>query len=535
MIPNAVSLSNGILGVVGDISEMERTVDVHSQTAVTFFSSLAFLIPAVFAWRMKRFWHSFLFVMLTIICSSYHYCSIDNPQQMGSQNARCPAVATHLITHAFFLWVYFCFLQMAFLVMGPEDPNLQWLQNQAVPGSPSRATPQHAPSDVVVTARVVPLVVLGIFHVFHGSWDAEEIHWQSLLLNELLLLGCCTSFWLHHSRQARAADVLIRFKFWHRLLHQGLIPAMMLFWIFCIVGFTDFQTLRSMWHVVVALFSVSLLRTVLLEESSSPSAKVFDLSPHNPNVAHVLLGAVALILLPTMIIGASFDWCSHGQGHWPTVSTATLCQPGGYFVAIVSVPTFAATATAFWLIDSTASTKAPWMQSKASEFKTRGDWQECTMPASTNPQRLALGRKLGCLLGYAGASFGLAAALIMKGTPLQNVANLFCSMMSLGMLTIGMVLTVLSSGACTQAERFRRCLTLLMCAPMMIVHITLMLANQCLPSYYQVPSTVYAFTEYIVIALLTVWPLAWVSEVQDTWQRNSSGTFAWPTTTWRFV
>jgi hypothetical protein len=219
MYPNAGSMSNGILGVVGDISEMERSVDVHSQVALVVVSSLSFLIPTFITWRMNRLWHSFLFGMLTVICASYHYCSADgnSPQHVShaGRQLRCSPDMSRFLTHAFFLWVYFCFLQMAFLVMGPEDPQLQWLQAQS-PGNPSCTIPIHAPSDAVVAARFVPLAVLLVFHLFHASWDSEEIHWQSLLLNEILMLVCCAAFWLHKSRQFRAADVLVRFKFWHR-------------------------------------------------------------------------------------------------------------------------------------------------------------------------------------------------------------------------------------------------------------------------------------------------------------------------------
>lgn len=462
------------------------------------------------------------------------------PHQMGmGTHMRCSSMATHLLTHAFFMWVYFCFLQMAFLVMGPEDPHMQWLSIQAAPGSPCSSTPHHAPMDAVVIARVIPAVVLCIFHFMHASWDTEEIHWQSLLLNELLLLACSIGFWLHRSRQARAADVLIRFKYWHRLLHHGFIPAMMLFWMFCIMGFADFQAMHSMWHIVLALFAVSLLRTVLLGESTSPSAKVFDLSSHNPNVAHVLLGGVALIVLPTAVIGASFDWCSSGEPHWPTISMATLCQPGGYFVAIVSVPAFTGVATVFWLIDSTAATKTSWLQFHATKpweaQNEKSDHLHGSRESVINPQQLALGKRLGCCLGYAGAFFGLVAALIMKGTAIQNVLNLFFSIMSLGLIMIAMALTVLSSDPSTQNFRFRRCLTMLVCLPMMILHMMLILADQCLPSHYQIPHSLYAMTEYLVVLLLSVWPLTWAAEVQDTWQRNASGTFAWPITPWRFV
>jgi hypothetical protein len=526
MYPNPGSVSTGILGVVGDISEMERSVDFRSQTVLVVITSLAFLIPAFFSWRTHRLWHSCLFGVMALVCASYHFCSADMPQQLGMR-MKCSTTATHILSHAFFMWVYFCFLQMAFLVMGPEDPHMQWLSVQAAPGSPSSTTPHHAPFDAVLMARIFPAVVLCLFHFLHASWDTEEIHWQSLLLNEMLLLVCSAGFWLHRSRQARAADVLIRFKYWHRLLHHGFIPAMMLFWIFCIMGFADFQALHTMWHVVVALFAVSLLRTVLLGESTSPSAKVFDLSPHNPNVAHVLLGSVALIVLPTAVIGASFDWCSSGEPHWPTISTATLCQPGGYFVAIVAVPAFTGVATVFWLIDSTAYGKTSWLQSFSMKPWERED-------SSSSPQQLALGKRLGCVLGYGGSICGLLAALIMKGTPIQNVFNLFCSIMSLGLIMIAMALTVLSSDPSTQGYRFRRCYTILVCLPMMIFHMMLILVDQCLPTQHTIPHSVNALTEYIVVLLLSCWPLTWASEVQDTWQRNVSGNFNWPVTAWRF-
>merc|ERR1719440_318200 len=185
-------------------------------------------------------------------------------------------------------------LQMAFLVMGPEDPQLQWLSHHAVSGHQSWL--RHVPVDTIVTARLLPAVVLGGFHFGHGHVDAEVFHWQSMLINELLLLVCCTGFWMHSSRKGRASEVLLHFKFWHRLLHHGLIPAMMLFWIYCITGLTDLQVLHSVWHVVVAVFACTLLRSVLNDESTAASTKVFDPSVLNPNVGHVFLGSVALIL-----------------------------------------------------------------------------------------------------------------------------------------------------------------------------------------------------------------------------------------------
>merc|ERR1719382_1665459 len=94
------------------------------------------------------------------------------------------------------------------------------------------------------------------------SMESSEMQGTNMLLNEVIILVANIGFWA--VRAESAPEVLLRFRYWHRLLHHGFIPAMMLFWIFCIIGFADFQALHTMWHVVVALFAVSLLRTVLL-------------------------------------------------------------------------------------------------------------------------------------------------------------------------------------------------------------------------------------------------------------------------------
>lgn len=529
MYPNAGSVSTGLLGVANDISSVAPAVDFGSQNSLVLAASLAFLIPAFTAWRMKRIWHCSLFVLMAGVCTAHTYCSPAMSQKLvlnaDVQQFRCSIAATPLITRAFFACANFCALQMAFLVMGPEDPHMQWLDMQTLSGNPSSVQPFHAPFDAVMAARVVPAVLLGAFH-FHAAQDTEEIYWQSLLLNELLLVVCGFAFWSQQARRKRAADVLVRFKYWHRLLHHGFIPAMMLFWIFCIIGFADLQALHSMWHVVVALFATSLLRTVLLGESASPSAKVYDPSPHNPNVAHVLLGGVGLTVLPTSVIGASFDWCSTGKPHWPTIAAATVCQPGGYFVAIVAVPALACAAAVFWLINSTSVQKA-WDKESAG----CAGWQE----SAFNSHRREWGRRLGCFLGYTGVLFGLSAILIMRSSPIWSVMNLFCTVVSLGLIMIAMALTVLSADASLASFQGRRTFTMGACLPAMAFHMMLILVGQCSPVQYKlVPQSMYAITEYIILLLLSAWPLTWLADIQETWQHKTRSNFAWPTTTWRF-
>jgi hypothetical protein len=539
MLPNDASVSGDFLGIVqGDMERSVDNMDLNSQGAVVLFTSFAFLLPAFAAWHMQRQWHSVLFGILTLVCLPYHYCTAGGAQQLGTEHAKCSPMVTHLLTHVFFLWIYFSLLQMAFLILGPEDPRMQRVGSQSTPGNPTCSMSSQTPFDVVVTARIVPLVTLCMFHMAHPSWNAEEIQWSNVLLTELLALLCCSVFWLHRSRRFRAADVLLRYNFWHRVLHTGFIPAMMLFWIFCIIGFANVDALHTMWHICVAFLATHLLRLVLSTESSS--VKVNDVSPSNPNIAHVLLSSIALIAVPTSIIGASFSWCPDHQSSWVTISSATDCSQGSYFVAIVAVPTFASVAAVFGLIDSTASHKAPWQLSKSSQLKEVGDWPGWH-ESVYNPHQLAMGIRLGCMLGQTGAFFGLLATLIMRGGAIHDVIHLFCAVTSLGLIMIAMTLTVLSTdsasskGTRSRYKSFRHFFTLCVCLPVIVVHVMLVMARQYVPSFYQNSRAAYAMIEYTLCILLAVWPLTWAAEVQDTWHRNGNGNFVWPNTQNRFV
>jgi hypothetical protein len=525
----------GFLGI-GGISELERSVDGHSQIGHLLIASLAFLIPALSAWRMKRIWHCYLFVIMALICTCHHLCSADTSRHMGMHTLCAPTV-TNFFSHAFSASAHFCVLQMAFLIMGPEDPHMQWLNLQAAPSDACGETPLHAPFDAIVTARVVPAVVLCLFHFSRALMDTEEILWQSILLNESILLVCCTSFWMHHSRIDWAADVLVRFKFWHRLLHHGFIPAMMLFWIFCLKGLADLQAFSSLWYLVVASFAVSLLRAVLVGESSLPSAKVFDISLNNPNVADVLLGSVGLIVLPTALIGASFDWCSMDNSRWPTIATTTQCRQGSYFVALVSIPTFVALATAFWLIASTSPTKTTWFQFHTSKLSWKSTerlaGENALEELSFDAQQLALGKSRGCFLGYAGAFLGIVAAMIVRSTPFQDTWSFLCNSIAGGFIAVAMALTALSCDPSTRRYRCRQRFTMLVVVPVVLLYMILILSNKFLAIH--VPHSACAMTEYLVVMLMSVWPLTWVREVQEVWQTNANCAFVWPKTNWRFT
>jgi len=538
MLPRASVISSTILGAVEEVSEVDWTGEVRESYFVVL-TSLAFLIPALGAWRMKAYWHGYLFGSMVVFCMCYHYCSTDlsRAQLDMKGHGKCPEGLTNLFSNAFFASIQFMFLQLAFLVTGPEDPHMQWLNLQAPVASTALALPSFAPFDAVVTARILPAVALFLFHfVLNSSNQVEEkIHWQSVLINELILLVCNVGFWMHRDRRSRATDVIVRYKFWHRLLHQGFIPAMIFFWTSCLTGLADLKALHSMWHIFVAFFAYTLMRNVLVPDSSANN-KLYDLSYNNPNIGHVLLGSVALIVLPTAGFGASFDWCPIGSNNgWPSISKAMHCQPGGYFVAIVSLPASAAMALVFFLISSTSGEKNAWTQSheggtEMSRFGRNG-YSEQIRPSFSTP---ISGKEFGCFMGQGGSFVGFLSVLIMKGSPLRNLISLFFSMISAGLIMIAMALTSLSPDG-SRNNHFRQRFTMMFCIPMMSVHMILTLVNQFCVGDYAISSAVCAFTENVVLLFIVLWPLTWFTEVQEAWRHLAVSKFHWPKTDFRFV
>lgn len=415
---------------------------------------------------------------------------------------------------------------MAFLVLGPEDPQLQISGKFAGCENVGRL-----PWDVIVLARGLPVTVLSVFTLTSASLSSEDSQWWSLLLTELLLLFCTGAFWTYRSYKGQSVEVLLRLKFWNRLLHHGVAPAVLLLCAYGLTGLSDQKSTRSLWYIVQAAFATSALRNVRPEAAKYDVSEVLDMSSENPNVAHVLLGSTALVTIPTAIVGISYDWCSAGSTTaWPTLSSARSCAAGGYFVAVVTVPAFVAAAVVFWLISSTTVMKTRWLPFNAKA------WEDQNNPQQDLPdlQQRTYGKLVGCRFGYVGASSGLLSALILKGTPLRDILTSLCGFISLGALATAMTLTVLSWDSHARGWHFRRIFTLLICLPVLSLHGFLALLGNFLPPGYTYPILTYTISEYAMILLISVWPLTWMGEVQEEGQRKASGVFKWPVTPWRF-
>jgi hypothetical protein len=303
---------------------------------------------------------------------------------------------------------------------------------------------------------------------------------------------------------------------------------MMLFWVFCIMSFTDQKGMHAILNIVIAAFAVSIVRAVHAEGFSS-TVEVLDVSAQNPTVAHVLMGSVALVLLPTTIVASTFNFCSGDTQSSPSLASAMSCQPGGYFVAIAAVPAFSAAAVVFWIIDTTtaARTITSGVPYDVKSWETLKQWE---------PRQRALGKHVGCLLGYMGAFCGLVGALTMRGTPLQLLVSLFCNILSLGMLILAASLTVLCSDPSVPGYSIRLHFTYLFLTPLVVVNVACSLSSSSSLNHDNTyfPWSVQALTEYLTLVALALWPLTWAAEVQEERKRKDNGCFSWPTTPWRF-
>eukprot|EP00927_Polykrikos_kofoidii_P015114 TRINITY_DN16705_c0_g1_i1.p1 TRINITY_DN16705_c0_g1~~TRINITY_DN16705_c0_g1_i1.p1 ORF type:complete len:557 (+),score=67.36 TRINITY_DN16705_c0_g1_i1:239-1909(+) len=508
---------NSIFQALGDSPQF---LDVQYQAGVVLLTSLAFFFPALSAWRASWMWHAWIFAMLAVINAAYHVCDTDFLTAFGI-DVTCPPSAELVFTQAHQMWLCFSYLQMAFLILGPEDPQLHLGDKAALQGS--RGV-REAPFDVIVVSRLTPFALLAIFFSSDHA-DHNEMQWKAMVLMELLLVFGCIGFWLPRGRSA--FDVLLRFKFWQRLLNHGGLPIMIQLWICCVTAFPECRAFHCLWQVVVASFSLAMLRAVLPDVAGPRSTliNVYDTSALNPTISQAVLCGPALTILPASLAGASYDWCNGGGWHMSTLWKATSCQPGGYFVAIVAVPLSASIVVAFYLIDATTCAKVPWTEfTRPLEF---GD------PRLDHRRRI-LGKRLGCTIGGASAGLGLVSALIMHS---NGLGNLLCKLSHatacLGLVS-AMIMTVLFSDPTSRGAEFRRIFTFFVCLPSLAIHITLMLMERSIAIWFVVPQAVFVISEQLTVLVFVLWPLTWVKELNEDGQRRQISAFTWPRTAWRF-
>lgn len=467
----------------------------ESAVLLLVLTSLAFLVPARASFLLGRLWHAWIFLLLVFICVAYHSCNEDLHSRLGlSSFGTCPETMRQMLTLLHHGLAYFCLLQMAYLILGPEDPHMQWIDHPVVLDTPRSALAMAPPMDAVVISRIIPSIMIGGFLATFSSW--EDLHWQMIILLDVLVLFGCSAFWLHRDRRASMPKVLLRIRFWRRLWNQCAVPLLLSTFILVVMASTESRMMHSVWHIILSAIAMSIINVVHHKRGSlRKESEVMNVSPQNPVVARILLGSVAMFGLPTLLFSLIIDWWCVGHWRWPLVSKPTHQRPGGYFVAIGALPTLVAQAAAFWLISSTSD------------------------DSNIGSEEIALSKRFGCLIGYVSVAFGMLTVAIQDSV--FPTVHTLCMIISLCSMMVATLLTTLSARyPFAQSTRTRCILTLTIFVSVLGFLMLLILVQQYVPNTYSIPHSLMAMSEYTTLALQMLWPVTWGPEVQARWQTH---------------
>jgi hypothetical protein len=324
-----------------------------------FLTSFAFFIPAKYASSAGRPWHAAMFAAMAMICVAYHVCDAKASNSLMS-TVQCGKPLSHMLTLADHGCAYFCFAQMAFLVLGPEDHNLQWPHQDTAPRKPWA----RVPTNVVLFSRVLLLLGIGSFLVLYPVWNL--FHYQMALICVGLVILGSGQFWLSHPQREHAPKVLFHAVFWRRLGSLGLLPLCL-----CLALFLAMENIKfgagvahAAWHLLVAALATNVMRTVYhslpdplhtalsyVLRDDELLADIHSTSSKNPAVAHYLLGIAAVTTCLTLLVAHTVEVYME------------------FSVAIVALTALVAMAVALLLI-STVQTDA------VGELKPLSNWRQ---------------------------------------------------------------------------------------------------------------------------------------------------------------
>lgn len=481
-------------------SGMDQDTSIGGAALLVIVTSLFFLAPARLALDAGRLWHAAVFASVAVTCVIYHVCDEDLPIALGFEGASCSDSTKNFLTLADHGMAYFAFMQMAFIVIGPEDPVLQWIDNPTVQDTPPSALAMLVPRDVTVLTRALPGVAFVVFLNWFPSW--QDFHWHFILLNDVLIIFGSAAFWMHPDRRSSIQKVLIRLRFWKRMCFSFFVPLAASAMLFVLMENSQGRTMHAFWHIALSGLAVVIFQSVSQKGSAdtSDAKEVLEVSARNPIVAKVLLGSALLFGAPTLLASLALSRSAEGEFQWPLVTMPTDRRPGGYLVAIGALPTLTALTLAFWLVRSTVGHHA-------------------------EAQEIVISKQLGCSMGFLGTLLGFLA-VVADGSRVPTLHKC-CLVASFCTLALAMLLTSLSTRNPWAPGSRPRCL--LAFSNLLAVMSFLMLFaldEQFVPNAYKVPRPCVAITEYASVLLSLAWPLTWSDEVQERWQSHKG----WRTT-----
>lgn len=448
-------------------------------------SSFAFLAPGYVSHSLQRQWYASVFLMMSVVCAIYHVCDTKLPEHLGL--SPCPADVTHLLTLADHGAAYFCILQIGFLVLGLEDPTLQWLGHVKI----STVHIPIPPPDVVILSRCLPVVTMTLFLAFQEEW--KDFHWQCvILLDSLLLLGFCT-FWLHSPRRSSALKVICRLQYWLRLWKFGVLPGLVAAAVFVGLNLLGIRAAHALFHLVLSALACIIIRSLASEPLERRHVEdALDARCLNPFVVRHLLAGPAVCGLPALAASLAMDMKATGEWRWPRVTMSTGERPGGYLVVIGALPTLLALGASFRFIGGAG-------------------------PSTSTYENIPLDAQLGCLLGYLAVSLGyltIFAHGFAYESPGQLLVMCFvCFASAMGILTAASLR--LASPVFTRTKHL---LSVFSCAVISIFVLMLAVDEQLIANSIVLQRSWISFFEYASIVCCVLWPLCWSADVQLRWR-----------------
>jgi len=482
-------------------------------TLLPIVACLTYLAPAFVSAKTGRLWHTLIFTLMAMVGLLNRACDAGSQLQLGGYMT-CSHSARDTLYYLNNVWSHFCFLQVCFAVLGPEDPRL-WRGK-------SMGLAMHVgeiPLDVVLFARAVPLLalLLGLHHP--GAKSLEDLYfvngWQGALLTQNLLISMCVVWWMGSiTRRMQALEVLLRVRYWMRVCFRLVLPGLLLLPLVFGAEVLEWRVLRAARHATCAAIAASALSAVF-----SGRSDIADRDPENFLIIPWLLLGHALTLIPTVGFAIMFNVVMCGQYpglckrpfHWPTLSMA-VTSPESRFILMFGTPAIMlTTAATSWIIAASPIART---------HKTPTAWwspwdRRLSKALPSAPIKLReTCRWAGCRFLNSSIVFGVITAAISEDSPARNAVHVLAAIFFFGSLWHGILLCTASVDNSTLFGILRFVITTAITKGMVVLLILFILVNQFIRNTLSIPHAIYASTEYMIFLLLGLWPATWMEDAR---------------------
>lgn len=505
-------------------------------------TSFAFLVPGMFALRERWYWPAVLFSVQAIICAAYHFCDANGPQTLFGADG-CPDLTMRGLRHADHGLAYFIFLQVVLAILGPEDPFLQRIEQNAEAhlGDHARRlerclvnhrAPEHhplggagLPLDVLLLNRVGTSMGMLAFLWTYSSWAL--FHRQCFLWCTALVILNVGSFWLLRARCA--IGVLLRLGFWRRTAQCVLTPIAMSGVMFIVMESTgNAPWLHGLWHLTLSALAVLLMWRILLGDSVSFSYE--DLQ-RNPVIVHHVLWVT-----PIFGVGMATLYTAMHSPLGGVPLSESSAQLHGYLFALGSMLT-AVVAVAMWGVVDLVSAfydEEQQKQLRGSGHVIQGsviDWMWGCVVREGHVQgyplsnarsklkppmfsRLSL-RKPAVYMGYLAVLSGFLGAICR-----ESLASLHTGLMTvfIATQTAAIVLLTLSvygsEPTASVSIRWRAGVVGVLLAAVLMLLLVPLHMNGWILGAFAIPTPLRIAFQGTVLGLHFAWPLTWFEEAQ---------------------